>query len=514
MEASTSLQRNVDLFKNYLQNIWRDEKPLCKLFSTEKNNYLYDTGTNKIVKCENPEFELLNDLMIMDINDAVDKFSSNHSDPISIKTFSSLEQAIKTGNILKLTKIEGFKIIDHIDSVIDKVNNYLSMIQLELTENCNLRCGYCIYNDFYKEKRNYANVDMTEETAKKAIDYLKNHSKKKDRVGISFYGGEPLLKYGLMKKIVDYAKEQINKEVSFSVTTNGTLIDDKIATFLSSENFSILVSLDGPEDIHDAWRKDIKKRGSFQRTLRGLCKLHKSFENKLQKLGLSMVYAPPFGKEKVERIANFIISNDCIPDGIMINITYPSIGTIPADYNPDNSLYDNSLIEWIREEYSKNYIDNKKLNPIAKVIEKSLAILLQRPVFDIPMKKIPLNGCCTPGVRKLYINARGEIELCERVNKAPKLGNIYDGLNFDVIRKVYLHDYAEKSIKDCSKCWSARLCNLCYQHTFTNEEINIEKKRKYCNSLKQSKLEELKFYCSLLEGGKASLNYLYEMELS
>ena len=179
MEASTSLQRNVDLFKNYLQNIWRDEKPLCKLFSTEKNNYLYDTGTNKIVKCENPEFELLNDLMIMDINDAVDKFSSNHSDPISIKTFSSLEQAIKTGNILKLTKIEGFKIIDHIDSVIDKVNNYLSMIQLELTENCNLRCGYCIYNDFYKEKRNYANVDMTEETAKKAIDYLKNHSKKK-----------------------------------------------------------------------------------------------------------------------------------------------------------------------------------------------------------------------------------------------------------------------------------------------------------------------------------------------
>ena len=514
MEASTSLQRNVDSFKNYLLNIWGNEKPLCKLFSTEKNNYLYDTGTNKIVKCENPEFELLNDLMIMDINDAVNKFSSNHSDPISIKTFSSLEQAIEKENILKLTKIEGFKIIDHIDSVIDKVNNYLGMIQLELTENCNLRCGYCIYNDFYKEKRNYANVDMTEEIAKKAIDYLKNHSEKKDMVGISFYGGEPLLKYGLMKKVVDYAKEQINKEITFAITTNGTLINDNIASFLSSENFSVLVSLDGPEDIHDAWRKDIKKRGSFQRTLRGLCKLHKSFENKLQKLGLSMVYAPPFSREKMERIANFIILNDCIPDDIRINITYPQMGSIPSDYNHNNSLYDNSLIEWIKEEYYKNYINYKELNPIAKVMDKSLAILLKRPVSDVPMKKIPLNGCCIPGERKLYINAGGEIELCERVNKAPKLGNIYDGLNFDVIREIYLHEYAEKSIKDCSKCWMARLCNLCYQHTFINEEINIEMKKIHCNSSAYSKLEELKFYCSLLERGKTSLNYLYEMELS
>jgi len=57
MESSTSLQKNVDVFKNYLLNICGDEKPLCKLFSTDKNNYLYDTGTNKIVKCEYPEFE-------------------------------------------------------------------------------------------------------------------------------------------------------------------------------------------------------------------------------------------------------------------------------------------------------------------------------------------------------------------------------------------------------------------------------------------------------------------------
>ena len=64
------------------------------------------------MKCENPEFELLNDLMIMDINDAVDKFSSNHSDSISMKTFSSLEQAMEKENILKITKIDGFEILN------------------------------------------------------------------------------------------------------------------------------------------------------------------------------------------------------------------------------------------------------------------------------------------------------------------------------------------------------------------------------------------------------------------
>jgi len=514
MEASTSLKRNVDSFKNYLLNIWGNEKPLCKLFSTEKNNYLYDTGTNKIVKCENLEFELLNDLMIMDVNDAVDKFLSNHSYDISIKTLSSLEQAIKKENVLKITKIDGFEILNHIDMVIDNVNNYLGMLQLELTENCNLRCGYCIYNDFFKEKRNYSKIDMTEEIAKKAIDYLKNHSEKTDKVGISFYGGEPLLKYELMKKSVDYAKAHINKEITFAVTTNATLVDDDIASFLSSENFSVLVSVDGPEDIHDEWRKDAQNRGSFKRTLRGLCKLHKSFENKIHKLGLSMVYAPPFNKEKVERIANFITSNECIHDDIRIYITYPTQGSIPANYNFAKYSHDNSLGEWIKEEYFNKFINQKEAHPIAKVIDKTLALLLQRRISDTPMKNIPLNGCCIPGARKVYITARGDIELCERVNKAPKLGNIYNGLNFDVIKEIYLHEYAEKSIKDCSKCWMARSCNLCYQQAFVNGEINLEMKRNHCKSLNKSKLDDLKFYCTLLEKRKNGLDHLYDIKFS
>jgi len=145
MEASTSLQRNVDSFKKYLLNIWGAEKPLCKLFSTDKNNYLYDTGTNKIVKCENPEFELLNDLMIMDVNDAVDKFSSSHSDPISIKTFSSLEQAMEKENILKITKAVKFSSPAHFDYLEEMINTKLKMLQLEATERCNLRCDYCVY---------------------------------------------------------------------------------------------------------------------------------------------------------------------------------------------------------------------------------------------------------------------------------------------------------------------------------------------------------------------------------
>jgi len=518
MEVSTSLQRNIDSFKNYLLNIWGHDKPLCKLFSTEKNNYLYDTGTNKILKCENPEFELLNDLMIMDVNDAVDKFSSNHSDPISMKTLSSLDQAMEKENILKITKIDGFEILNHIDIVIDKINNNLGMLQLEVTENCNLRCRYCVYDQFFREKRNHANVSMTEEIARKAIDYLKNHSRKVDKVVISFYGGEPLLKYNLIKSTVSYAKSQIKKKIHFSMTTNATLVNKEIASFLSTENFSVFVSLDGPEDIHDSWRKDKKGGGSFKRTLKGLCILNDAYKNSPERLGINIVYAPPYSKLKLDKIHDFMTSNECIPNYSNFHISYPEPGSIPHNYinkNGINHINDTSLLDWIMNNYYKDYQENKKNNnPLTRSIEKSLAMILQRPIFDTPVKMAPLNGCCLPAVRKLFITATGGIELCERINKAPKVGNIHDGLDLNIIKKNYLEDYAEKSMSECSKCWMARMCPICYQHAFVNNKINIERKKAHCYSNKIAKEKEMKFFCKLTELRKNSLDYLYKIQFS
>jgi len=521
METSISLQRNVDSFKNYLLNIWGNEKPLCKLFSTDKNNYLYDTGTNKIVKCENPEFELLNDLMIMDINDAVDKFSSNHSEKDINRVTSSITKSMENMNVLKITKIENFNLSHNYDFVIDKINNKLGMIQLELTQNCNLRCKYCIYSDFFKEKRNYANVDMKEATAKKAIDYLKLHSINSKKASISFYGGEPLLKFSLLQKSVAYARKIFQKKkINFAMTTNGTLIDKEIAEYLHEQGFSILVSLDGPKDIHDSWRKDINNKGSFERTYRGFKILINEYKKDPYQLALSMVYTPPYSKEKIERISEFITSSPWIPDNIRINITYPQEGSIP--YNLDEKQkktnktdIDFTLSDWARGRFLSDYKKGIKSHPIATaVLEDKLARLFQRPLIDKPIRSAHLNGCCIPGARKIYITARGSMNVCERIGNAPDIGNVNDGINYKVINKYYLDEYKEKSIKYCSNCWLVRLCPICYQQAFYNNKINLDKKNWACFLQKKGVETSLLYLCSLLEIDNNGLDYLYKFEFS
>lgn len=81
MNDIQSLKIEVYSFKNFISHLWGNEKPLCILFSTERNDYLYDTGTNKILKCEKNEFELLGNLLTLDPASAIEKFLSINSKP-------------------------------------------------------------------------------------------------------------------------------------------------------------------------------------------------------------------------------------------------------------------------------------------------------------------------------------------------------------------------------------------------------------------------------------------------
>jgi uncharacterized protein len=86
---------------------------------------------------------------------------------------------------------------------------------------------------------------------------------------IGFFGGEPLMQFDLLREIVKVVEDRAARENSrtmFHVTTNGTLVTGHIAAFLSEHCFSILVSCDGPQPIHDAARG----KGNYAAMLRGL----------------------------------------------------------------------------------------------------------------------------------------------------------------------------------------------------------------------------------------------------
>lgn len=132
-------------------------------------------------------------------------------------------------------------------------------ITLHLTNRCNLACKYCYVDKEYPS-------DMTLNVAKQAIDMGVMSSK--DQVGISFFGGEPLLKKELIKEIVSYCEEissAKNIKFKFNLTTNGILLDAAFAIYAKEKKISMAISHDGIKEAHNINRMDRAGNGSFDK---------------------------------------------------------------------------------------------------------------------------------------------------------------------------------------------------------------------------------------------------------
>jgi len=127
----------------------------------------------------------------------------------------------------------------------------VTIVELFLTEDCTLRCDYCFVKGKTPSKR------MPWDVAKKAVDFLVESCPPDSDPEITLFGGEPLLEFGLIKRIVPYARERAAERgarLTFSLTTNGTVMSDEIAAFGRQHGFNIMLSIDGTRDAHDRHR--------------------------------------------------------------------------------------------------------------------------------------------------------------------------------------------------------------------------------------------------------------------
>lgn len=131
---------------------------------------------------------------------------------------------------------------------------------------CNLHCSYCFYHDVAENRNQSSYGRMTEATletiVKKTLEFGES------QVGFAFQGGEPtLVGLGFYQKLLEFQKKYNLKKakISNAIQTNGILIDEEWAVFLSENDFLVGLSLDGPKDIHDLNRIDIQGKGSFNR---------------------------------------------------------------------------------------------------------------------------------------------------------------------------------------------------------------------------------------------------------
>jgi uncharacterized protein len=143
-------------------------------------------------------------------------------------------------------------------------------ITFEVTDKCNLTCEYCGYGELYSDYDLRENKDIDASAAIKLLDYLialwnsPLSQSINNNVYISFYGGEPLMNFPFIEKIVNYVKEIKNnkRRFTYSMTTNGMLLD-KYMDFLVQNDFRLLISLDGDEYAH-SYRRELLKFNSLK----------------------------------------------------------------------------------------------------------------------------------------------------------------------------------------------------------------------------------------------------------
>ena len=122
---------------------------------------------------------------------------------------------------------------------------------LHIAHDCNLACRYCFAEEGeYHGRRAF----MSLEVGKKALDFLIEHSGNRRNLEVDFFGGEPLMNFGVVKQLVEYGREQEklhNKKFRFTITTNGVLLNDEIMEFCNKEMGNVVLSIDGrKEDVY------------------------------------------------------------------------------------------------------------------------------------------------------------------------------------------------------------------------------------------------------------------------
>jgi uncharacterized protein len=277
----------------------------------------------------------------------------------------------------------------------------IDLLNLYLTEKCNLSCTYC-----FVCKKEHKSIDFN--SAKKALNLLFKLSGNKNQLIVTLFGGEPLVEFDLIKKIVKYGQSLAKKEdkrIQFNLVTNGTLISREIADFIKKNKMNVLLSMDGDALTQNLQRPFLDKKGSFSKALAGLKSLKKSLG---KKLAINMVITPQTAENFYKNVLFF---KSLGINKIAFNITYEdkwnkkSLDTFEREFNKVVSL-------WIQE-YKKETI--LWLQPLHHFIQHKIDKKNRVFYWAHPCKD-----------NRIAVSINGDIFPCHRMVafKNYKLGNI------------------------------------------------------------------------------------------
>lgn len=417
--------------------------------------------------------------------------------------YEKLSNTIHTGKRDELgglqRKIEevNYRPVFETSSLKKQQNATLGILFLEVTEQCNLRCSYCIYSENYPYERKESSKAMSFETARKALEELvplSNHN-----IMIGFYGGEPLLNMDLIQRVITYSKERFSdKEIGFSMTTNFFNADKYLSEIVDSGVY-INLSLDGPREVHDRFRKTKTGKPTYDRIISNLRKLEE--------------YSPEYIDSHV-----FILSTCGDPEDIFqiipffernnyfvshINSPDPK-GRINFEKVRTNNISGDKL----SREFIRRILDGEDPRILRRLFDRDLRAIAVRDERVMP-RELMLNGSCYPGKKRIFVDVNGDYHPCERFGRRLKIGSVEKGIGQEVVDET-IESFATIRNELCGECWAQRICSPCLQHAKDPEgEISVRGLSQTCEGKKKQLLISLGNYLELLESdSEKTKNYI------
>lgn len=311
--------------------------------------------------------------------------------------------------------------------------SFAQSIDMDLTVECNLRCVYC-----FKEKWN---EHMEDRVAFDTIIWLIHASGPVKDISVNFMGGEPLIRFKLIQRLVPFAKRravQHGKRIHFGMTTNGTLVTDEVVSFWQKWGMGFHTSIDGTPEIQDLNRPTTSGRGSARLVEKSVPKILAYRPGTCARSTVT----PQTAGSLVESYRYFR------------KLGYEDIAFVPGG----PSYWDDATIALFEEQYSTvsdlvaDEMRRGKFIRLKGMGEWTRGLLRGRsPV------------ACGAGRGLLLIDLHGDIWPCHRWNRAKqsgwRIGSIYEQFNEANRSILDVKDQAALLEQDCPSCIANQMCS-------------------------------------------------------
>ncbi len=323
-----------------------------------------------------------------------------------------------------------------------RTSGVVKALCLHIAHTCNLNCSYCFAS---QGKYHGERALMSYEVGKRALDFLVENSGTRRNLEVDFFGGEPLMNFDVVKKLVEYARsieKEKGKNFRFTLTTNGVLIDEDVIDFANREMSNVVLSLDGRKEVHDRYRVDYAGNGSFEKIVPKFQKLVKARGGKNYYMRGTFTHANPDFLEDIKTMLD-------------LGFNELSMEPVVAAANDPSALTeeDKAIVMKQYEDLAKLMIERDK---------EGRPFTFYHYMIDLkggPCIYKRISGCGS-GTEYMAVTPWGDLYPCHQFvgDEKFKLGDIWNGVQ----NKEVQNEFAACNVyarEECRSCWARLYCS-------------------------------------------------------